>query len=337
MNEPPISRPVLVTGAAGFIGAAVVRCLAGDGIAVLAGQRNSALPTDIIGLSGVTAVACNLDDVAQVRKACRGADAIVHAAYGDPAELAAQAERLLDAASAAGITRIVLLSSIAVYGAAQGRCDETRPLGGAVDAYGSGKQRCEELLRIWVQADEERRAVVFRPGAVYGRSSRLWIENMISRINAGGIGDFGSDGEGLAPLIHVDDVARAVAIALAHPWREDQPPLLTLNLTYPQDVTWNTYFDALARRAGLDTVRRITPWRLRLQQMLRLPAKAMAKAGLPTIQGPAATPGSAEMALFARRSDYPVDAARREIGWEPGIDLETGLRLCFDQDTSPSP
>lgn len=337
MKNPAIPQPVLVTGAAGFIGAAVVRCLAGDGIAVLAGQRKSSPPADTLGLRGVNAVACDLDDVAQIREACRGVGAIVHAAYGKPSELAAQAERLLDAASAAGITRIVLLSSIAVYGAAQGRCDETRPVGGAIDAYAAGKRRCEALLREWVEADDERRAFAFRPGAVYGRESRLWIRDMVTRINAGGIGDFGVGGAGWAPLIHVDDVARAVAIALAHPWRQDQPPLITLNLTYPQEVTWNSYFDALARSAGLGKVRRITPWRLRLQQMLRLPAKVMARAGLPTLQGPAATPGSAEMALFARRSDYPVEAARREIGWEPNIDLETGIRLCFDQDTSPSP
>ena len=33
--------------------------------------------------------------------------------------------------------------------------------------YGSGKRRCEALLRAWVEAGDDRRAVAFRPGAVY--------------------------------------------------------------------------------------------------------------------------------------------------------------------------
>ena len=134
---------------------------------------------------------CDLSDDAQIEAACRNAGAIVHAAYGDASDLAAQAERLLLAASAAGIPRVVLLSSIAVYGDAQGRCDENpRPLDGNVDVYGSGKRRCEALLRAWVEAGDDRRAVAFRPGAVYGRDSRLWVRDMITRIRVGGIGDF---------------------------------------------------------------------------------------------------------------------------------------------------
>ena len=337
MNDAAIPLPVLVTGAAGFIGSAVVRCLASNGIAVLAGQRKTPAPADALALSGVTVVGCDLDDGAQIAAACRDAGAIVHAAYGDSSDLAAQAERLLNAASAAGISRIVLLSSIAVYGDTQGRCDETRPLDGKVDAYGAGKRRCEALLRAWVEGDDDRRAIAFRPGAVYGRDSRLWVRDIIARIRAGGIGDFGAGGAGSAPLIHVDDVARAVAAALAHAWREDQPHLLALNLTYPQEVTWNTYFDALSRKAGLGAIGPITPRRLRLQQSLRLPAKALKKAGLPLLPGPAATPGPGEMALFGRRATYPSEAARDAIGWEPDIDLDTGLRLSLDQDTRPSP
>jgi|GEM_PF-2234331 len=337
MNDTLIRQPVLVTGAAGFIGSTVVRCLSNNGISVLAGQRKTRGLADTLALPGVTAVGCDLSDDAQIEAACRNAGAIVHAAYGDASDLAAQAERLLLAASAAGIPRVVLLSSIAVYGDAQGRCDETRPLDGNVDVYGSGKRRCEALLRAWVEAGDDRRAVAFRPGAVYGRDSRLWVRDMITRIRVGGIGDFGVGGAGSAPLIHVDDVARAVAAALAHAWREDQPHLLALNLTYPQDLTWNTYFEALSRRAGLGAIEPITSRRLRLQQMLRLPAKALKKAGLPLLPGPAATPGPGEMALFARRASYPVQAAREAIGWEPDVDLETGLRHSLDQDTSPSP
>lgn len=337
MNDTAIPQPVLVTGAGGFIGANVVRCLARSGIAVRAGQRKTPAPADTLALPGVTAVACDLDDVMQIEAACREAGAIVHAAYGHASELAAQTERLLHAASAAGVSRIVLLSSIAVYGDAQGRCDETRPLDGNVDAYGAGKRRCESLLRAWAEAADNRRAIALRPGAVYGRNSRLWVREMIARIRAGGIGDFGTGGAGSAPLIHVDDVARAVAAALAHSFREGQPQLLALNLTYPQDVTWNTYFDALSRKAGLGAIGPVTPGRLRLQQSLRLPAKALKKAGLPLLPGPAATPGPGEMALFARRATYPSEAASHAIGWEPEIDLETGLRLFLDQETSPSP
>ena len=41
MNDTLIRQPVLVTGAAGFIGSTVVRCLSNNGISVLAGQRKT--------------------------------------------------------------------------------------------------------------------------------------------------------------------------------------------------------------------------------------------------------------------------------------------------------
>ena len=331
------ASPVLITGATGFIGRTVTRRLTADGIPVRAGWRGSTLPPSLRTMPGISPVRCDLDAPEELEAACQGVDAVIHAAYGDPARLGAQCRHLLAAAEAAGVTRIILLSSIAVYGAATGLCDERRALDAPADAYGEGKRACEALIREWVDAGSARRSVAFRPGIVYGGASPLWTRGMIARLRAGGVGDFGEAGSGRAPLVHVDDVARAIALALGHRWRDDQPRALTLNLVHPRDVSWNAYFSALSRRAGLGSPRQISPARLRARQALRIPAKVMARLGLPVLAAAAATPGAGEMALFCRQATYPAEAALHAIGWEPAIDLEEGLRHTGGQETSPSP
>jgi len=85
-----MSKPVLVTGAAGYIGAAVCReLLAGDrpvrGLDILLhGQRNVAAELE---RSGVELIVGDLRDPDARQEALAGVDAVVHLAaiVGDPA------------------------------------------------------------------------------------------------------------------------------------------------------------------------------------------------------------------------------------------------------------
>ncbi len=70
---------VLVTGAAGFVGAAVARALAADGFRVRALVRATSPRDNLIGLDAEI-VTADLLDAAAVAAACVGADAVIHVA-----------------------------------------------------------------------------------------------------------------------------------------------------------------------------------------------------------------------------------------------------------------
>src|SRR5690606_23278954 len=128
----------------------------------------------------------------------------------DEAAMTRQCAALLDAMSAAGVERLVYFSSIAVYGDATApRIDDPINVNGLSGAYARGKAECEQLVRVWAEVDPARRAIILRPGIIYGACSPFWTEKLSQRIRAGVWGDFGPAGEGIAPLVHVDDVAEA--------------------------------------------------------------------------------------------------------------------------------
>ncbi len=169
---PPIAepRPVVVLGAAGFIGRALVQRLASRGFAVRAVTRAAAtFPPPV-----ETRVGGTLCDHSDWRGLLDGARAVVHLAsraHAPPADagwLAAEraaAAAIAAAAAAAGAERTVLLSSIKVLG----ETTAERPFSSASppaprDAYGRVKLALETAMR-------ERGApglVVIRPPLVYG-------------------------------------------------------------------------------------------------------------------------------------------------------------------------
>ncbi len=304
---------VLVTGAGGFIGGAVVYALRAAGSRVKAGLRR--------GVDAPGAVFCDLDAPDSLTEALAGVDLVVHAAYGDVAAMQAQTEALLAAMSRAGVARLIALSSIAVYGEAEGVVDETAPPRGRLDPYGAAKVACETAVRRWVEGAPDRHAVLLRPGIVYGAGSRFWVDKLAERIRARAWGDLGAQGEGLAALIHVDDLAAMIVWLAAS---EALPPNVTLNAVGPETPSWNAYFAALA-----ETLRTPLPrWSARevgRRRALALPAKAWRRLGLPGGRAWALGPTRGELALFSRRASYSMEAARR-LGLAPRVRLEEGLR-----------
>src|SRR6056297_175348 len=129
---------VLVTGASGFIGSAVVRHMLATGRPVTATARRSTetltqeletpvLPFDVMGDLGAQAAAFE------------GADTLVHCAT--PNDIQSKAEdggmtlavtgtfRLIEEAVRRGVTRVIYLSTLQVYGTELlGHVDETTPV-----------------------------------------------------------------------------------------------------------------------------------------------------------------------------------------------------------------
>lgn len=318
------SLQILVTGAGGFIGSALLGPLVETHGAVLAGIRRKRPEQS----EKIQTLSCDLDDPAQVHAAMQGVDLVIHAAYGDEAAIFRQCTTLLDAMARAGTTSLIALSSVAVYGQRAGSIEETTPPATHLGRYAREKSQCETLIALWSALEPKRRAIVLRPGIVYGAQSPLWIEKMTARIASGGWGLFGRRGEGSAALIHVDDLAQQILAAsrlLTGPQRMEQPHFRTLNAVGPEAPSWNAYFAAVAEATGAAPLRQWSDGELALRQALAIPAKLGRRLNLPVGTAASLAPTSGEMGLFALKADYRGAAAAQVLGFQPRIGLAEGL------------
>ena len=170
-------RTVMVTGAGGFIGSAVVRALVARGVAV---RALVAAPgaTYVRPPPGVAVVQGEIDDLSLLTDAAAGVGVVVHAA--GPSSVAASFERpaefarvhtvgtatVLEACHAAGVARLVHVSSAEVYGQPRSNpVTEDHPLQ-ARSPYGAAKIGAELLLRS--ARPLPRGVAMLRPFSVYG-------------------------------------------------------------------------------------------------------------------------------------------------------------------------
>ncbi len=300
---------VLVTGAAGFIGGHVLRHLSGDpGLAVLAATRD--------GRHGSRRL--DLCDTGGMGAALEGVTAVVHCAVGGRAVTVDGTAALLRTAVAAGVRRVVHLSSVAVYGPATGVVREDAAFTAGGSGYAAWKVAAERACLAATGVETVR----LRPAIVYGPGGTLWVSQMARRIRSGRWGVFGSAGDGLCNLVHVSDVAAVVAAALRTPAAAGA----AFNVNGPEAITWNAWFERLAAAIGAGSLPTVSPLALRARSVAALPLKALARLrpGL-AADWLLGAPAASERTLFALPARYPTDAARRVMGWSPAVGIDEGL------------
>lgn len=211
---------LFVTGAAGFLGSAVVRAARRRGDEVVALCRR--LPEGLDGDgndTGVTWIAGDVREPAPWEHALGGCAAVAHlaASSAEPAEQWDVAVRgtgqLLAAMAGAGVDRLVLVSSFAVYDylsvepgevVDEGTRIETRPE--RRDPYTRSKLAQERL----VGDRPDLRTTIIRPGLVYG-PGHLW-DGGLARPLPGPLA-FAVARRGRMKLTQVDNCAEAIVLA----------------------------------------------------------------------------------------------------------------------------
>lgn len=300
---------VLVTGAGGFVGRAVVRHLRATGTCVRAGTRGGAPVDDAPG------VRLDVTDRASCDRAMDGIDSVVHCAVGAAAVTIGGTRTVL---AAAGPRRVVHFSSIAVYGATPGAVTEDAALAPDLRGYGAWKQAAEAACGANVAR--------LRPTIVYGPGATVFVETLLARIRAGRWGQFGIDADGLCNPVHVDDVARAACLALTADAGGQ-----AFNIDAGTPMTWNVWF---ARIAALDgrTLPEYGPGRLRAWSRNALPVKALARLApplRPALARALLAPAGSECALYRLQATYPATRARSVLGWQPLVSLDAGMAGCI--------
>ncbi|MCL5995618.1 MAG: NAD-dependent epimerase/dehydratase family protein [Chloroflexi bacterium] len=221
------SRRVLVTGATGAVGPRIVDALAAGGYAIRTLSLD-APPTDAWP-SGVDVCFGDVTDAVTVQRAMQGVDAVVHLAallhmVNPPPELREKYERInvggtttvVEAAIRTGVKRVVLASTIAVYGPSNGRVLDEESVACPDTFYGQTKLAAEKIVLTARRADGQPLGTVLRFGAVYGSRLKGNYERLLRSLARGRFVPVG-DGHNRRTLIYDKDLARAIVLAAAHP------------------------------------------------------------------------------------------------------------------------
>ena len=224
MND---ARVIAISGASGFLGAALCRHLEKRGFAVRALARDPGRRPS--GLEGMAWYRCSLPDDLDA-SAFESVDVFVHCAYDTRfrSEESARAvnlggsERVFRTARERGVRKIVFISSMSAHA-------------DAISIYGRTKLEVEALL------DPERDLAV-RPGHILGEGGVFW--RTAASIAALPFIPLFSSGEELVQTIYVDDVCEGLRRAI------ELDCTGTLLLSERDSVALREFYAATARALG---------------------------------------------------------------------------------------
>ncbi|MCW2833029.1 MAG: NAD-dependent epimerase/dehydratase [Nocardioides sp.] len=278
---------IVITGASGNIGSALLRQLTragGHELVGLARRRpDDVAPFDDVQWSPVDLT--RAEDEAALMAACVGADAVVHLAWGfQPshredylAELGiGGTRRVIEAVTAAGVPHLVHMSSVGAYSPKQDDApvDESWPTEGVPSSMYSRHKVAAERLLDRLESDTGRGGPVItrlRPGIVGQRSAgsallRYGLPGALPSSLLRHVPILPLDRGLTIPMVHADDVASAVVSVL-----ESRAPG-AFNLAAEPPVTAADIAAALGARlvqvpAAAVRVAVSLSWRARVQQV----------------------------------------------------------------------
>jgi nucleoside-diphosphate-sugar epimerase len=319
---------LLVTGVPGWLSAAFLRSIADDPIPGLEdvrclAQHGSDLERQAPSPMRVEVVRGDLTDPESLERAVRGVDTVLHAAavihvrhIRDYYAVNTDGTRRLAAhAARAGVKRFVYVSSNAAGGRSPGpksvmrEADLDRPL----SHYGRSKRLAEKWL---LETPGPMEAVVLRPCMFYGppvpsRHVEVYKRIVHSRMPLVGGGAYARS------LVYIDNLVQCVRLALVK-------PAAAKSVYYVADrepYTTREVIVAMARALGVEA------------RFLRLPA----------IAATAAYEADRLLSMFGVYQQtlhlvgegnwnvgVSVEKARRELGYEPKVSIDQGMRLAVD-------
>lgn len=313
----------LVTGGSGFLGSHLVEALVARGERVRALVRPTSQTAHLKGLDVELALG-DLSDISSLAAAAQGVDRVYHCAalaadWGSWEAFRAAnvtgVRHLLQAAVEAGVSKFVHVSTTDVYGHPDYPADESAPYRRRGWPYGDTKIEGEQL--VWQYHRQHGLPVtVVRPVNIYGPRSMTYVLEVVELLKSGGMVHLGgaSKPAGLAYVTNVVDVLLRAADSEASLGQ-------AYNACDGSDVSWRQYVNRLAEIAGVPRPRLVIPPGLAF-----LAGWAMEKiyGALRISSRPLMTRMVVE--VFRTNQNFPIDKARRELGFEPQVGFDEGMQ-----------
>jgi UDP-glucose 4-epimerase len=317
---------IAITGASGNVGTALLRRLQlNEGEHELVGvARRTPPPVDPYRLVTWHQVDVTRPDAeAGLVDALSGADAVVHLAWGfQPSHDTDYLKRLgvggtkavLGAVAAAGTAHLIHMSSVGPYRASPGDApvDESWPADGVPSSpYSRHKAAAERALDAFEARHSDVAVARMRPGFILQREAasgllRYGLPTFVPGAIVRHVPVLPLDAAFRIPVIHADDVARAIATALER--RASGP----FNLSADQPLRRSQIADALGARAvpmprAVLRAAVAASWHARLQPL---------------------DPSWIDLAFAVPLLD--TGRARIELNWSPAVPAEAALREVLD-------
>ena len=325
-----LTQTILVTGATGAIGPRIVQALDEAGFRI----RSFSVDTPAAGMfpQSVEVLIGDVTDQAAVQSAMRGVEAVVHMAallhiVNLPPEMREKYEcvniggtaKVVEAAMKAGVKRVVLFSTIAVYGPSSGsvltEMSPTHP----DTFYAETKRAAEQIVLKARDADGRPLGTVLRLGAVYGSRIRGNYERLIRALARKRFIPVGN-GLNRRTLVYDKDIGQAVVLAVSHPGAAGQ----VFNVTDGEFHTMNEIIESICSALG----RRPPTLTLSVSPVRRL---------VGMIEDGSRLCGLSSSVVRATVDKYTEDVAVdgrkicEHIGFVPKYDLAAGWRETVDE------
>lgn len=313
---------VLVTGGTGFTGSHLTRRLLQKGHRVVVIDSKPGLFFDELKKLGAEILLGSVTDRSLVDRAVAGCEVVHHVAaafrkvnlpknaYWD---VNVEATRyLLQTSLNHGVKTFVYCSTCGVHGDVKGRhAEESSPIAPA-DYYQFTKYEGEKVVSEFL--GKGLKIVTLRPTAIYGPGDPERFFMLFKMVSKGRFFMFGN-GEAHYHPVYVENLVDAFELAAASENGDGQVYLIGDEHHY----SLNELVGAIARALGV----KITVWRLPFWPLWS--AALLCEIGY--------KPFGVDPPLFRRRVDwfrqnraFSIDKAKKELGYQPKIGLEEGLK-----------
>ncbi len=318
---------VLVTGGGGFLGGAVVRRLRQRGHGVRSLTRSAYPWLDELGVEQVFA---DLADAGAVAKAVAGTDVVVHTAakagvWGRHADFVATnvtgTANVIAACKSNGVRRLVYTSTPSVVhggGDLEG-ADESVPYPRHFDAaYPETKAAAERA--VLAANGPDLATVALRPHLIWGPGDPHLIPRVITRAKAGKLRRIGARPVKV-DVTYVDNAADAHVLAVEKLDVGTAPAGKAYFVSNGEPVELWEFLDRVLAAAGLPPVARtVSAWKARLA------GRALERA-YRLFRLPGEPPMTRFVAAQLSTSHwYDITAVKRDLGYEPAVSVEDGLK-----------